>query len=178
MKTYQISNSTSGQILGTYKGETPAAALQAMLDDAGCTDPPAADLVATEVKIRTVSLTGRRPVKIVEAAWPVLAHAYGDSYQGNDYARHQQAQARGEVDKYSLLVRQHTDGRALVYAVCDAAISAWGQPAGGEDYRAGELLQADALPEIPEAIRRVGDAAGLPDALIRECIADLPAEEI
>lgn len=125
---------------------------------------------------RTITLTGRRPVRITEADWPAITHVSGDSYAGNDHARRQQAQARGEVDTYRLIVRQHRDGRVLVYGILSAAIAAWGQPAGGEDYRGGYLLPAGA--DLAGAIRRVGEECGLPDALIRACIADLPAEEI
>jgi len=48
MNTYEISNSTSGIIIGTYEGETAEAALEAMARDAGytsyaecCADVPA-----------------------------------------------------------------------------------------------------------------------------------------
>jgi hypothetical protein len=83
---------------------------------------------------------------------------------------------QGEFDEYTLIVRQHADGRALVYGVVDAALAAWGAPARGESWRGGELLDADS--DRARAIRRVGEAGGLPDAIIRACIADLPAVEI
>lgn len=129
----------------------------------------------------TITLTGARPARIVKTDWPIVAKASGDSYSGNDYGRHQQAQAQGEVDEYRLVVRQHADGRAIVYAIVDAAISAWHAPAGGEDYRGGELLDAGAAADLVAAIQRVGHEAvahALPERLVRECIADLPAVEI
>lgn len=142
-------------------------------------------------KKRTVTLTGRPPVRITEADWPVIAIGSGDSHGGGDYSRRQQALAQGEVDRYAIRVRQHEDGRTIVYAVLDAAGAAWHAPAAGIDYRGGELLDADADGDpaqslarirsgrrVVEAIQRVGHAAGLPDAVIRECVADLPAEEI
>ena len=129
---------------------------------------------STEIKRRTITLTGRRPVKIIEADWPKISSAQDDSYGGGDYARHQQALGQGECDQYWLVVRQHADGRALVYAVLDAAGSEWHAPACGESYRGGEMLDAGA--DLAEAVQRVGDAAGLPAELIRDCIADLPAE--
>lgn len=150
-------------------------------------------------KTRTITLTGRPPVKIREDQWPLIARATGDSYRG-DPSRWRQAVSRGEIDTYSLRVRQHADGRTLVYGVLDAAIAAWGQPAGGESHRGGVLLTpppADApgrwtwegtiddqpvalviWPEIAQAIQRVGRECGLPDAVIRACLADLPAEAI
>lgn len=132
-------------------------------------------MTTTETKTRTITLTGLPPVKIREDQWPTIAEASGDSYRGNDYARHQQAVHQGECDKYTLKVRQHADGRALVYGILDAAISAWNAPAGGEDFRGGELAQGA---DIPAAIRRVGESCHLPDSIIRECIADLPAVEL
>jgi hypothetical protein len=123
-------------------------------------------------KQRTITLTGRRPVKINEDEWPVIAIAGGDSYGHHDYNRYQQAKAQGELDEYTIRVRQHDDGRTIVYAVFDAA-SAW---TGSEDHRGGELL--DPGDDIPAAISRVGNDCLIPDSVIRECIADLPAEEI
>ena len=129
-------------------------------------------------KTRTITLTGRNPVKIQDRDWPILASATDDSHTGSDYGRHQQALSQGECDRYGLYVRQHADGRALVYGILDAAVSAWGAPAGGEDYRGGVLLASATLDQIAAAIREVGQECGLPDALIRECVANLPAEEI
>jgi hypothetical protein len=131
------------------------------------------DTTTPTPKTRTITLTDRRPVTIREDEWPVIARATGDSWGPNgDHARHDQARRQGELDQYALRVRQHADGRAIVYGVLDAA-SAW---TGSEDYRAGEVLSAGA--DVAAAIRRVGETCHLPDALIRECIADLPAEEL
>ena len=121
----------------------------------------------TTPKTRTVTLTGRRPVQIREDEWPVIARGKGDSYTGSDYGRYQQALSQGECDEYSLIVRQHADGRAIVYGVLSAAIS-------GESHRGGVLLPAGA--DLAEAIRAVGDECGLPGGIIRACLADLPAE--
>jgi len=131
-------------------------------------------------KKRTITLTGRPPVRIVEADWPVIACGDGDSY-GGDYCRRNQALALGECDRYWIRVRRHVDGairRVLVYAILDAAIEAWGAPAGGVSHREGELLTADETDDLAGAIRRVGEEACIPDEVIRECIADLPAEDL
>jgi 8-oxo-dGTP pyrophosphatase MutT (NUDIX family) len=45
-----------------------------------------------------------------------------------------------------------------------------------EDHRGGQLLDDGA--DIAAAIREVGEECGLPDSVIRDCTADLPAEEI
>ena len=141
---------------------------------------------ATETKYRTITLTDRSPVRIVESEWPVIARGDGDSYGGSDYSRYQQAQSQGELDEYTLRVRQHQDGRTIVYAVLDGA-SAW---TGTESRREGELLPTYAgrhdraalgpqpLSAIAATIRAVGERCGLPDRVIRACIADLPAEVI
>lgn len=129
----------------------------------------------TTTRTRIVTLTDRAPVKIVEADWPVIAKASGDSYGGRDPGRFRQAAMQGEIDMYTLVVRRHADGRTLVYGVVDAAIAAWGQPAAGEDWRGGELVPAGG--DLALVIKRIAEGH-IPDSVIRECIADLPAEEI
>jgi hypothetical protein len=154
-------------------------------------------MTATTQTHLTITLTGRPPVRIDKAEWPILATANGDSYGSGDYSRHQQALGCGELDRYRLTVRQHADGRAVVYGVLDAALDRYRltvrQHADGravvygvldaatawthsEDYRGGELLGAGA--DLASAIRRVGEDCGLPGSLIRDCTADLPAVEI
>lgn len=130
------------------------------------------DAATEKPKTRTITLTDRAPVKIRDDQWPTIAEATGDSYGCNDYSRYQQALSQGEVDKYTLKVRQHADGRVLVYGIFDAA-SAWTH---NEDCRGGELLDAGA--DIAAAIRRVGESCSLPASIIRDCIADLPAQEL
>jgi hypothetical protein len=48
MYSYKIHNKTSGQVLGIYQGNTEDEAIQAMMDDARCTDPPSDDLIAIQ----------------------------------------------------------------------------------------------------------------------------------
>jgi hypothetical protein len=50
MTTYTVRNTKSGLDLGTFDAATPEEAIQAMLDDAGCTDEPSSSLVAEEVE--------------------------------------------------------------------------------------------------------------------------------
>lgn len=129
-------------------------------------------MATTEPKRRTITLTDNAPIRIQEDAWPVIARANGDSYGSHDPGRHQQALAQGECDTYSLRVRQHADGRAIVYGVLDAA-TAW--TTHSEDWAGGALIEAGA--DLAAAIRRVA-AQHLPERIIRECIADLPAEDL
>ena len=126
----------------------------------------------TTAKRRAIRLTSRRPVRIIEAEWPLIAEGEGDSYASRDFSRYQQAQAQGELDEYHIRARQHADGRAIVYGELLAA-TAW---TGTEHRYGGELLAAGE--DLAAAIRRVGEGCGLPDGVIRDCVADLPAEEI
>lgn len=123
----------------------------------------------------TITLSGRAPVTVVKDDWPVIASASDDSYSG-DPGRWHQAKQRGECDMYRITVRQHADGRTIVYGVLDAAVAQWGAPAGGESYRGGYLL--DAGQDAAAAIHRVADESGIPASVARACIADLPAEEL
>lgn len=119
-------------------------------------------------KTRTITLTDRPPVRVNEADWPLVASATGDSWgTSGDYCRHEQA--------HSLRVRRHEDGRALVYGVLDAA----GPWTGSESRKGGVLLEAgSSAAELVSAIREVGADVGIPESLIRECVADLPAEQL
>lgn len=81
----------------------------------------------------------------------------------------------------SIRVRQHSDGRAIVYGVSQHSTQF--QNENGYQYKAGKLLAAE--DDIPAAIHGVADQLtdlGAPaDVMFRlaeECIADLPAEEI
>ena len=140
-------------------------------------------------KTRTITLTGRPPVKIVEEQWPVLAEASYHDYEG-EYDFQSFRHWRG-----SIVLRQHADGRAIVYAVCTYQTAC--QNENGYAQRAGELLRPAAFPtgqtvggaetaDIIAAIRRVHASIDIVDddhldmwrLLADECIADLPAEEL
>lgn len=111
-------------------------------------------------KTRTVSLTDRAPVRIDEDKWPLVAE--GKGWDG-EY-EFQASRTRG------IRVRQHADGRAVVYGVYTTRFR------GERDARAGYLLAAGE--DVPAVIRRVGEEIGASEAVIRECIADLPAETL
>ena len=118
-------------------------------------------------KQRIVTLTDRPPVLIDEDDWPRIAWGHGDSYGPVDPLRHDQ-----EVDVYDVVVRRHADGRHLVYAVLGGA-KAW---TGTASRREGELLAPGE--DVVAAIRRVGARCGIPDRVIRDCIADLPPDRL
>lgn len=123
----------------------------------------------TETTTRTITLTDRRPIQIREDEWPIIA--VGDQRPGD--TRNGTPVPDYETDRHSIRVRQHADGRAIVYGVIDAA-TAW---TGTEDWRGGELLIAPDA-DLAAAIRRVGESGEIIESVIRECIADLPAEAI
>ena len=123
-------------------------------------------------KQRTITLTGRRPVTINEDEWPEIAKAEGDNYTGLDPARHIQASQQGELDEYTLRVRQHADGRTIVYGTYTEG---WNGNHEGLN-RAGQILEAGGYIEV--AIKNVGDTLRVPQQLIADCIADLPAEQL
>lgn len=127
---------------------------------------------------RTITLTGRPPVTIAEDSWPIIASA-GDKEFDNQY----EFQAN-QISKWGVFVRQHDDGRAIVYATYSYT-SNW---QGSRSYaaKAGVLLDAgsDIVDAIEEVCRDVagqechGDDCERWDTLCRECVADLPAEEL
>ena len=124
-------------------------------------------------KTRTITLTGRRPVTIDEADWPIIARANDDNCEIRDPARYQQALDQGQADEYTLRVRRHEDGRAIVYGTYTESIL--GSDHDGLD-RAGEIVPAGE--SIEAAIERVGDTLGVPAQLVADAIADLPAEKL
>lgn len=124
-------------------------------------------MTTTTSKRRTITLTGRSPVTIREDLWPVIAEAHGDSDRSPgrtlpDY----------EIDSWSIRVRQHADGRAIVYAVLSGS-PAW---TGTESRAGGELLPAGS--DLAAALARVGEDVGISEDTVRDCVADLPAEDL
>jgi len=138
----------------------------------------------TENKRRTITLTDRPPVIISDDKWPLIASA-SDKEFDNQY----EFQAN-RISKWFVGVRQHEDGRTIVYATYSYS-SNW---QNSRDYSAkrGVMLDSFALREasdsadIVRAVREVtediagaecqdGDAARW-RTLADECIADLPAD--
>lgn len=102
-------------------------------------------------KLRTITLTGRSPVQIAETDWPEIAAAADDDDDGI----------------YTLKVRQHADGRSIVYAVVERDRERW---------RGGELLAAGE--PVTGAIVRVATDGRIPPGVVRLCVAALPAVRI
>lgn len=108
----------------------------------------------------TITLTGRAPVTISKETWPVIASA-------RDWDNTYESQANRT---WRITVRQHEDGRTVVYGVYTT------QWQGESGRRGGELLETGA--DIVAAIQRVAEYLGFDQRLTDECIADLPAEEL
>lgn len=129
-------------------------------------------------KRRTITLTNHAPVTIDEASWPTIAKATDRQHDG------QVERQANCVSEWSIRVRQHEDGRAIVYAAYSYDTN-W---RGARTYGAnrGVLLPAGA--DLVAAIREVcddiagaecdGDDAARWPTLAAECIADLPAEDL
>ena len=78
MKTYTITNVQSGHTFGEYQGETPEAAIKAMMIDAGAPDEePSDDLRAVEVK----TLTGRAAIEYAREH-DLALNKYADPIEG------------------------------------------------------------------------------------------------
>jgi hypothetical protein len=112
-----------------------------------------------------ITMSERRPLSIDPKLWPVIAqadwHNGQHDFQANTIRR--------------IKVRQHADGRRIVYGI-QAGIGR--QPIGTRNPEAGFLLAAGAdEDETIRALRRVGGVIG-DGALAEQCIGDLPAEEI
>lgn len=116
----------------------------------------------------TVTLTGRRPVRINKAEWPRIVHARTWSgqheCQANTFAR--------------IAVRQHADGRAMVYGIRESGPGGW--PIGATGWAGGEIVEPGG--DVAAAIMRLdgldgGYCAIDADALQRQAIAALPPEE-
>jgi hypothetical protein len=124
-------------------------------------------------KTRKITLTDARPVQIYEDEWPVIAQGDYDEHDGQVRAQ------ANRVTEVRVRVREHADGRRIVYGVYSYS-SNW-QTERSVDARAGYLLGAE--DDVIAAIRRVQADLEARDAEhVREaaddCIADLPAERI
>lgn len=137
----------------------------------------------------TITLTDRPPVKITEDDWPIVAEAKYSHHDGQV-----ECQANRRTLGW-LKVRQHADGRTIVYGHY-SYYTAWRGEAGA-NHRDGQMLTPTAEeypeaahasywtgPRIIEAIREVGSRLGERSEhqcwtdVIADTIADMPAEEL
>jgi hypothetical protein len=126
--------------------------------------------MTTTDKIK-IPMSEQRPITIVKADWPRVA--WGEEYSGqHDFQA---------FDGVFIAVRQHTDGRTVVYG--EAGDWKGGGRPERENRSAGYLLAKD--DDVVRAIRRVAGVLADTDhigemahAAARRCIANLPGEEI
>ena len=146
--------------------------------------------MANENPKLTITLTGRAPVTITKEDWPIVAQASDKEYD-NQY----EFQANRKA-YWKLIVRQHNDGRTIVYGIYDYDTHFPNE--SDANIRGGELItangaSADSIGDtepIITAIQRVGAeledripngpswGKGYFPRLVHECIADLPAVEL
>lgn len=148
------------------------------------------DTQTTERKIRTITLTGRPPVRIVEDDWPVMADGEVDDHDGG--------QVRYQADRSTtatIRVRQHrTDGRTIVYGVWEYDTRWQGEQ--GRTERAGVLIPCPegtvisdteyavwdgiiaAIGEVAASLAEMSGDTERTSRAARLCIADLPAIDL
>ena len=114
---------------------------------------------------RTITLTDRRPVIIEETEWPVLSHA----------------ETTLDGLKAAILVRQHADGRCIVYGTLGAAPKerrgyyVYGHEQEFPDEQPRPCAPTDAA--LIMAIRQTADELDVGE-LASAVIAGLPAERL
>ena len=116
--------------------------------------------IPTTTKKRTITLSGRAPVTINDADWPIIAEATANnSHNGID---------RDATRDAWMKVRRHADGRTIVYGCRETR---W---QGEHDHRAGVLVPSSE--NIEQVIQLVGGQLW-GDELAQACLEDLPAVE-
>lgn len=135
-------------------------------------------------EFRTILLSSRPPVRVRDANWPVVATGSFDEHDGGEVA----SQAT-RTWRATLRVRQHDDGRTLVYGayVYDTAHP---RERGFEAHEGillglGSVDIVTMIREVGEALSRAAEAVRsehdyrlhIYDA-VRRCIADLPAQTL
>lgn len=140
-------------------------------------------MTTTEKKLISITLSERAPVKVDPEQWPLVAMA--DRHDGEV-----RCQANNE---YAIKVREHADGRRIVYGWHRAGDG--GQHRGFRDTYGGFIVEpSNAFRENPtgdspavtrapdeaETVRAIRRVSGMidDDQLGNACIADLPATEL
>ena len=112
-----------------------------------------------------ITMSERRPITIIITDWPVIARAY----------RHDGAVKFQANHEWSICVREHADGRRIVYGGLTAGHG--GVPSGWRGAEGGFLIEDGNDNETIRAIRRIGGIID-DDEMADECIADMPAEDV
>ena len=146
-------------------------------------------MTAQRSKTQTIPLTNRPPVRIREDAWPVIARGSYRAHDGREYEYQASHGWRADVR-----VRQHADGRAIVYGTYDYSSASLPEhdfrvkaglllDKGADLIRAIRIVGSDLMRATRDAARAAGDHTyASTDAHILEavitCIEDLPPVEL
>ena len=103
----------------------------------------------------TITLSGRRPVTVALADWPLVAEA--------EIGRYGHSELR-------LFIREHVDGRLIVYGI-EAPFDPEAEGAqGGVVLAPGE--------DVGAAAKWLAERLNFPDVLVDTCLAKLSPEEL
>lgn len=134
----------------------------------------------TTTKTITIAMSDRAPLKLDPELWPLIASA----------KRHDGAVECQANTEWYILVREHEDGRRIVYG--GKIAGGGGQYAGFRELHGGYLVAPGEafrnvgngplghVPDEQETIRAIRRVAGIigDDLMGAECIGDLPAQEL
>lgn len=127
--------------------------------------------------VRTITLTGRPPVRVDDADWPVIAVGSWDRHDG------QVAYQANRKWRLWIRVRENADGRRIVYG--KYSYDTLFRHEADVEISVGRLVGKD--DDLVAAIERVGDDLRERDlgegeahlrAVLDEVVADLPAEDL
>lgn len=113
-----------------------------------------------EKKLKLIILTEARPIKIDPEQWGVIARV----------SWHSGAIEAQAAEVAHITVRQHADGRVLIYGSRDRGPG--GMPAGYVGKQAGYLRASPTDNSLVHWIKSAAEDLGMPE-LAQECIADL-----
>lgn len=132
--------------------------------------------MSTTDKSRTITLTGRPPVRITDSQWPLVASASRKTHDGGEV----ESQAN-RTSSWFLGVRREVNlGRWIVYGTYAHESRYRNEPNAYE--RFGQILPAStSVEDVCQKLLRLTLPAGTVEvfkSLISECIGDFPAEDI
>ncbi len=105
----------------------------------------------TTTKTHTITLTDHPPIAIRDDEWPVIT--YG-RFHGSDHENEHRFQAN-RIWKMDICVREHADGRRIIYAVYDYETGLWGER--NVHAKAGVMIDPGVTSDdLVQAIRAVG----------------------
>jgi len=123
-----------------------------------------------------ITMSDRRPIRIVQSDWPIIATAN----RSDDLNKPRACAPLAAGRETRIMVREHKDGRRVV-----SGVQQWsnGEPPNSwRDLKGGMLIgaQSDGKPDEDKTIHAIRYVAGVVQdyRLADECIADMPAEDL